>query len=90
MFPPELLRWCNEKAAHTDTAGTIEFVKSVKTIVTDVLCGREPFCDLKREQLWLVLTLLERCEEALSVNTGIKHIFGLIAVKSIGDGAPEK
>ena len=33
---------------------------------------------------------MERCEEALSVNTGIKHIFGLIAVKSIGDGAPEK
>ncbi len=86
----ELLRWCNEKAAHTDTAGTIEFVKSVKTIVTDVLCGRELFCDLKREQLWRVLTLMERGEEALSVNTGIKHIFGLIAVKSIGDGAPEK
>lgn len=86
----ELLLWCNEKAARTDTAGALEFMKNVKTVLTDVLCGRELFRNLERHQLWRLLTLMERCEEALSVNTGIKHIFGLVAVKSIGDGSPEK
>jgi len=86
----DLLLWCNEKASRTDTAGATEFVNAVKTIVTDQLCGRETVCGLGRRQLWELTELMERCREALSVNTGIKHIFGLLAVKSIGAKAPEK
>lgn len=85
----ELLRWCSEKAAHTDTAGTVEFVNGVKTVLTDQLCGRQP-AKLEPNRLFALTELMERCETALSVNTGVKHIFGLLAVKSIGAGVPEK
>lgn len=86
----DLLQWCNEKAAHTDTAGMTEFVFAVKRVVSDRLCGRTPAADLDRMRLWSLMQLMERCEAALAVNTGIKHLFGLLAVKSIGAGAPEK
>ena len=85
----ELLRWCNEKAAHTDTAGAVDFVNGMKTVLTDQLCGRSP-SKLEPRRLFALTELMERCEAALSVNTGIKHIFGFLAVKSIGAGVPEK
>lgn len=86
----DLLLWCNEKAAHTDTAGTLAFVGGVRTVLTDVLCGRGPALKLDKAQCWALTALMERCERCLLVNTGVKHIFGLLAVKSIGAEAPEK
>lgn len=86
----DLLQWCVEKASRTDTAGTVEFVGAVRTVLTDRLCGRADLGGLTRQQLWSLAALMDRCGDALAVNTGIKHIFGLLAVKSIGAGAPEK
>lgn len=84
----DLLLWCNEKAAHTDIAGTLVFVNAVKTVLTDCLCDRNPVLKLNKLQCWELVELMERCENLLMVNTGIKHIFGLLAVKSIGGNAP--
>lgn len=86
----DLLAWCNEKAAHTDTVGAMEFVNAVKLELTDILCGREANHGLERTHCWMLTVLMERCETYLSVNTGIKHIFGLLAIKSIGESSPEE
>ena len=51
--------------------------------MTDILSGREQDCGLGKNNCWAILGLMETCKEYLSVNTGVKHVFGLIAVKSI-------
>ena len=84
----DLLAWCCEKAAVTDNAGAVEFTEAVKTVVTDMLCGRRPDMGLSLEQCWALTRLMDTCAGYLSVNTGVKHVFGLIAVKSIGETAP--
>lgn len=86
----DLLAWCTEKAAHTDTEEALEFVNAVKAELTDILCGRCGEQSLERTQCWRLTALMERCESYLSVNTGVKHIFGLLSVKSIGENAPEE
>ena len=79
-----LLAWCNQKAGSTDTAGANEFVEAVKTVITDILCGREKDHGLTKNKCWALIALMDTCVEYLSVNTGVKHVFGMIAVKSIG------
>ena len=40
------------------------------------------------EDCWRILEVMERCQAYLAVNVGIKHLFGAVAVKSIGGAAP--
>jgi hypothetical protein len=79
----ELLAWCNKTAGSTDVAGALSFVDAVRFVLTDILCGREQLRGLDKEKCWQLLALMDRCTEYLHVNTGVKHVFGLIAVKSI-------
>ena len=79
----ELLAWCNKTAGGTDVAGALSFVDAVRFVLTDILCGREQVRGLDKEKCWQLLALMDRCTEYLHVNTGVKHVFGLIAVKSI-------
>lgn len=83
-----LLKWCNEKAGSTDVVGATEFAEAVKTVLTDILCERESDPGLTKQQCWDLTELMETCVEYLSVNTGVKHMFGLVAVKSIGAVQP--
>ncbi len=85
-----LLAWCNQMAASSDNASATEFVEAVKRIITDYLCGRDTNYGLTKNECWTVLQLMDTCLEYLSVNTGIKHIFGLIAVNSIESNAQKK
>lgn len=80
-----LLAWCNDKTGSTDTAGATNFMEAVKTVITDILCGREKDHGLTKQKCWTLLELMDTCLDYLSVNTGVKHVFGMIAVKSIGD-----
>ena len=79
-----LLAWCNQTAGKMDIAGAMAFTDAVKRVITDILCGREKDCGLTKAAYWFILELMDRCETYLNVNTGVKHIFGLIAVNSIG------
>lgn len=79
-----LLTWCQQKAGKSDVASANDFVEAVKLVLTDILSGREASHGLEKQQCWKLLELMETCERYLSVNTGVKHIFGLLAVKSIG------
>lgn len=79
-----LMAWCAQKAGSSDVAAANAFVDAVKSVVTDILSGREKSHGLTKTKCWTLLELMETCTEYLSVNTGVKHVFGMIAVKSIG------
>lgn len=80
----KLLAWCNQKAGKADVADAVAFTDAVKTVITDVLSGREKEHGLTKTKCWALLELMETCTEYLAVNAGVKHVFGFIAVKSIG------
>ncbi len=79
-----LLDWCNRKAAATDVAGAGEFADGVRAVITDILAGREADHGLSRGHCWALLALMDTCTDYLRVNTGVKHVFGKIAVESCG------
>ena len=78
----ELLAWC---IAHENLsiADTVSLLEAAKVLETDMLCGRRGSVFAERRQIAENMALLDRCIEYLRVNTGVKHIFGLLAVKSV-------
>ena len=78
----ELCRWC---AGHEsmDNRAAAAFLDSAAELLADMLCLRQPDLGLSREQLQRLRALVERCGSYLRVNTGVKHIFGLLAVDAI-------
>ncbi len=79
-----LCRWC---AAHEnlDSRAAAVFLDCTAELLADMLCLRRPDLGLSRAQLQQLLALVERCGSCLRVNTGVKHIFGLLAVDAIAD-----
>lgn len=79
---PELLVWC---ASHesVDFKTAADFLNGVKLRLADMLCGRRDSILGDRRQLMYCIGLTDRCLEYLKVNTGVKSIFGLLAVRSL-------
>lgn len=80
----QLLRWCaanDELDGRTATA----FVLQVKLLLTDMLCGRRKSGGLQKTELMRLCTLMDRCTQYLKVNTGVRQLFGLLAVQSLPD-----
>lgn len=48
-----------------------------------MLCMREKNPSIDRAEILRLGTVLSRCGAMLQVNTGVKHIFGLLAVESL-------
>lgn len=86
----ELLSWSLE-CESLDQRSTVELLNAIKQRCADMLCGRrEPLWEDKKRIMDIVL-LMDRCLQYLVVNTGIRNIFGLLAVKSLpADGNEEK
>lgn len=78
------------EAEDVDTAAAREFINCAITLDADMLCARRDSMGLTREQLVRIYALLRRCETYLKVNTGVKHIFGLLAVGSPIAGQPDR
>ena len=78
----QLLRWC---AAHEgiDGRSALAFLEQTRLLLTDMLCGRAKTRGLSAAGLMRLVTLTERCIRCLKVNTGVKHLFGLLAVSSL-------
>ena len=68
-----------------DNQGTLEFLLALEKAAVDRLCGRTATGRLKSSRLLSLCALIERCRSYLRVNTGVKHIFGLLAVFSAGE-----
>ncbi len=80
-----LCRWCTAGDA-MDGRAAAAFTDAVYQAAADMLLGRRKDPGLGRENLMRICALMERCRAYLKVNTGTKHIFGLLAVDSIAGG----
>lgn len=78
----QLLRCCL-RLEEMDIRGASAFFDCLGQLLADMLCSRRKSHSLPRERLMALRELCDECAAMLKVNTGAKHIFGLLAVKSI-------
>lgn len=76
-----LFRWCAANEGMELSAASA-FVERTAAALTDMLCGRADALGMSTERLYAQEKLMERCRDMLRVNTGVKHVFGLLAVRS--------
>ena len=80
----ELLRWCaRNEDMDTRTMGV--FLDCACACTVDRLTGRAQSEGMSPAQLISLHALLERCRKMLRVNTGVKQLFGLLAVDAIAE-----
>lgn len=80
----KILAWCmgNEDM---DTSSAAAFAQCAAEKLDDMLCLRAPDRGMERKQMMELAELMKKCGERLAVNTGVKHVLGLLAV----DAAPQ-
>ena len=83
-----LLRWCSDNEG-IDGRAAVAFNDAVAARLTDMLSGVWPSQGLNRQQLLELGRLNRTCADYLRVNTGVKHIFGLLAVDSPLNGSKD-
>ena len=78
----ELLRWCaaNEDM---DLRGCTAFLDCAAACTAERLTGRASAEGMSPAALLKLEALLERCRKMLQVNTGVRHILGLLAVDAM-------
>lgn len=81
----KLFAWCAANEGMEPRAAA-EFIECAENAAADMLCLRADPCGLPRGELMRLHRLLRRCGDCLKVNTGVKHIFGLLAVDAISGG----
>mgnify|MGYP001101182793 CR=1 FL=1 len=77
-----LFRWCTANEG-MDVRDAADFVACAGELLTEMLCMREKNPSIDRVEILRLGTVLSRCGVMLQVNTGVKHIFGLLAVESL-------
>ena len=78
----ELLAWCVSHE-NMERADVVSFFGAVKQRCADMLCGRRAAVWEDKKCIMDIIMLSDKCLERLKVNTGVKQIFGLLAVKSL-------
>ena len=63
-----------------DTLSASEFVSCTTDMLVDMLAGRSDRMGMSTARLMELCELTARCGDYLKVNTGVKHIFGLLAI----------
>ena len=82
----ELLRWCFARET-LDTRDAQALFEALRLAAADRLCRRRPDGGLNTRQLMEIEALAARCGDYLRVNTGVKHLFGLLAADTpVGGG----
>lgn len=81
----QIVRFCaaNESMKNGDAR---EFFACLSSLSADMLCGRKSDLGIDSHRLTELCRLCSRCSEYLQVNTGVKHIFGLLAVDTPAAG----
>ena len=80
----ELLRWCFDNE-EMDPRTMRAFLDCAAARTADRITGRTGTEGMPLTELLALSALLERCRKMLRVNTGVKHIFGLLAVDAIAE-----
>ena len=81
----ELCRWCMglDRLGRSETEA---FLESLRQELAERLCSGQSGDGRDRAQLWTLRELTERCCAYLRMNVGVKHLFGLLAVKAAEGG----
>ena len=82
MDAAKLFRWCAANDS-LDSRAASAFIDCVDARIAELLCARRKSAGLSAKRLLELHALMERCAAYLRANTGVKHIFGLLAVDSI-------
>lgn len=61
-------------------AEALDFTAAVRHVLAERLAGREGDGGLSRKEMIRLLEAVRRAESYLSLNVGVKHVFGLLAV----------
>ena len=56
------------------------FAEAVIVLLRDMLCRRRSLLSLSEKELYDLEILMEKCLGMLRLNTGVKHVLGLLAV----------
>lgn len=80
--PVELLSFFNSLGDMTGTEAQ-SFVDCCIDLLTDMLCRRRSDKGLSRKHMMALVGLMNRVGEYLGANVGVKHIFGLLSVRSL-------
>ena len=81
----KILKWCVANEG-MELAAARNFVDAAIEKVNDMLCLREDARDMDRARLMHLMRLFLKCRDYLGANTGVKHVFGLLAVDAAPDG----
>ena len=73
-----------------DNAAARAFVEASIGLLTDMLCKRKNSLGMSDRECYDLVTLLEHALEMLRLNTGVKHVFGLLAVRGIRKSTEDK
>lgn len=79
----QLLRWCMQNEG-VDAKTLLAFAQEVRLRLADMLCLRRKEKRLSRADMLRLCALMEKLTQYLKVNTGVKQLFGLLAVESLG------
>lgn len=78
-----LLRWCTANEGMDGRKAEV-FVRACREALADILCRRSE-TKLSARSCAKLDALLEKCAAMLRLNTGVKHVFGLLAVDGVSD-----
>ena len=78
----QLLRWCSQNES-VDAKTLAAFAQEVRLRLADMLCLRQKAKKLTRADMVRLCALMDRLTQYLKVNTGVKQLFGLLAVESV-------
>lgn len=81
-----LISFANQNG-ELSNADMLEFVGAARELLADMLCGRLPDRKLSRRRLMELCRLMDRAEEYLRCNVGVKHVLGMLSVEGAADGA---
>lgn len=80
-----LYAWCARNEG-MDSRSAAEFLECAGGLTADMLCLRRSTLGMSRDELMRLNALILRCLKYLGVNTGVKHIFGLLAADAVAGG----
>ena len=66
-----------------DNAAAVAFVECTIGLLTDMLCRRKSTLGMSDREVYDLEQLMETALGMLRVNTGVKQVFGLLAVAAI-------
>lgn len=76
-----IFAWCTANEGMSVLQATA-FADAARELIADMLCRRQDDMGMNKAQLLRLVELLDKCRTYLRVNTGVKHVFGLLAVDS--------